>query len=107
MEIFEEKKLTQQVFRSTILARYAVHSAHTGDLIATLTTDPSTTEPQMFQLGLWANDNKTIMLVFKNDLYAVRINKDNPGNIPPIIKRFTTDGSDAIFNGIADWVFEG
>ncbi|ODM95059.1 Venom dipeptidyl peptidase 4 [Orchesella cincta] len=93
---FEPRRL----FRTSILARYAVHSAETGELIQELKVG-DTAAPQAFQIAIWSNDNSTIVVVYKNDLYAVRI-----ANEQFRITRLTEDGSNTLFNGIADWVYE-
>jgi len=91
------------LFRTSILARYAVHSASTGKLIQELRVSSENTHvPQAFQIAIWSNDNSTLLVVHKNDLYGIRI-----GDEQFRITRLTLDGSKTLFNGIADWVYEG
>ncbi|CAL8070018.1 unnamed protein product [Orchesella dallaii] len=88
----------RRLFRTSILARYAVHSAETGQLIQEVKVSDSHV-PQAFQIAIWSNDNRTVLVVFKNDVYAVGIDQFS-------VTRLTRDGSATLFNGIADWVYE-
>jgi hypothetical protein len=48
----------------------------------------------------WAPTGNGLAFVFENDLYYRR-------GSDGVVQRITDDGSNATFNGIADWVYEG
>jgi dipeptidyl aminopeptidase len=57
----------------------------------------------------WSPTSHSIAYVYKNNLYVVPAKDldelETAGQVPEAI-RVTKDGSDTIFNGVPDWVYE-
>jgi len=60
---------------------------------------PANPDDLWIQLVRWSPQGHSLAFVFSNNLYY----RANDGTI----QKLTDDGSPGIFNGIADWVYEG
>ena len=67
-----------------------------------MTLDASTDSPVHFSLAKWAPTEDRLVLVFQNNIYY------RPNPMENETFKITEDGEEGIiFNGIADWVYEG
>lgn len=82
-------------FRHSFQAQYDVMD------VTTKVITPITVEGEQYplQLAQWSTVGNGIVLVFSNNIYY----KDSPAAVP---RPITTDGGQAIINGIPDWVYE-
>lgn len=66
------------------------------------TADQNPAQPDLLQLVEWSPANNGIAFVYENDVYY----RPNPMKGTASI-RLTNTGGPQIYNGIADWVYEG
>ncbi|CAG0895799.1 unnamed protein product [Darwinula stevensoni] len=91
------------IYRHSFNARYSIYDIERGN-VTNVTLNASTIPPDSpvyFSLAKWAPTEDRLVLVFRNDLYY------RPDPREDRTFRVTSNGEpDAIFNGIADWVYE-
>ncbi|ORY33110.1 putative dipeptidyl-peptidase [Naematelia encephala] len=87
-------------WRHSAFGNYWVHrlSDH-----ATFPIDPPTSPPEI-SIVRWSPVGHNLAFVKKNDLYVVP--SDELYGTHPEAIRVTNDGSDVVFNGVPDWVYE-
>ncbi|CAG0884255.1 unnamed protein product, partial [Cyprideis torosa] len=94
------KYATSQIFRYSTLALYTIYDLVNSEIVGPLTPGGNI-DPQDAYLSaaIWSPDGSTIAFVFDNNIYIRR------GDT--VVKITTTGVPGEIYNGIADWVYEG
>lgn len=82
-----------QGWRHSSIALYWILDVKTGDIAPLLNADDK------LSVTSWSPTSDSIAFVFKNDVYVKSLESNT-------ISRVTTDGSENIFNGKPDWVYE-